>query len=111
MEKYFIRRFIALISIIFFLILCSYFTFNKLYIREKCKNLYFATEYLATKGNIKNSFLTIKNFELSFLDNNIAHVKINGLSYEKPHKSLSALAYFKKEENSPWELEKIERLT
>lgn len=111
MNKFFIRRFIFLISLIFLIIFPSLFIANKFYVNQKCKDLYFATEYLSTKGDIENSFLTIKNFDLKFLDKDIAILNIQGLTYEKPHKSTNALAYFKKNRNNIWSLEKIERLT
>ncbi|EGT3616146.1 hypothetical protein FHH43_07865, partial [Clostridium perfringens] len=95
----------------FIIIFSSAFIINKIYVRQKCKDLYFATEHLTRKGNFENSFLTIDNFELSFLDENIAVVQINGLSYDTPHKSISCNAYFEKGKNSIWDLKRIERLT
>lgn len=110
MNKFIIRRIILLISLIFIIIFSSAFVINKIYVKQKCKDLYFATEHLTTKGNIENSLLTIENFELSFLDEDIAIVEINGLSFEKPHKSISCKAYFEKNKNSIWNLRKIEKL-
>ena len=80
-----LRRLILGVSLFFIIIFSSVFIINKIYIKQKCKDLYFATEYLTTRGNLENSLLTIKNFELSFLDKDIAIVEINGLSYDKPH--------------------------
>ncbi|XZK76384.1 hypothetical protein ACSXCI_06700 [Clostridium perfringens] len=111
MNKFMLRRIILGISLVFILIFLSAFIFNKIYINQKCKDLYFATEYLTTRGDLENSLLTIRNFELSFLDKDIAIVEINGLSYDKPHQSISCKAYFKKKENSVWDLKEIEKLT
>ncbi|MDZ4992818.1 hypothetical protein GNF80_07475 [Clostridium perfringens] len=111
MNKFLLRRLILAISLFFIIIFSSAFIINKIYVKQKCKDLYFATENLTTKGNMENSLLTIQNFELSFLDEDIAVVQINGLSYEKPHKSISCNAYFEKNKNSIWNLKRIERLT
>lgn len=111
MNKFIIRRITLIISISFILIFSCIFIFKQVYIREKCKDLYFATEHLTTKGNVENSLLTIHNFELSFLDEEFAIVKINGLTYEKPHQSISCNAYFQRNENSLWSLREIVPLT
>ena len=101
MNKFMLRRLILGVSLFFIIIFSSVFIINKIYIKQKCKDLYFATEYLTTRGN----------FELSFLDKDIAIVEINGLSYDKPHQSISCKAYFEKKENSVWDLKEIEKLT
>ncbi|GAA0066466.1 hypothetical protein P5E48_04055 [Clostridium perfringens] len=111
MNKFMLRRLILGVSLFFIIIFSSAFIINKIYIKQKCKDLYFATEYLTTRGDLENSLLTIKNFELSFLDKDIAIVEINGISYDKPHQSISCKAYFEKKENSVWDLKEIEKLT
>lgn len=111
MNKFVIRRISFLIFAFFILIFSCIFTFKKIYIREKCKDLYFATEHLTTKGNVENSLLTIHNFELSFLDDEFAIVKISGLTYEKPHESITCNAYFQRRENSLWDLKELIPLT
>ncbi|MGG5462019.1 hypothetical protein [Clostridium sp. B9] len=111
MNKFVIRRIVVFISSLFIIIFSLAFIGNKIYVREKCKDLYFATEYLSTKGNVENSFLTVHNFELSFLDGNLAVVEIKGLSYDEPHRSMTCNAYFERGGNSIWDLKEIVPLT
>ena len=50
MNKFMLRRLILGVSLFFIIIFSSVFIINKIYIKQKCKDLYFATEYLTTEG-------------------------------------------------------------
>ena len=77
---------------------------NKIYTNNKCKDLYFATEYFLTKGS-SNRLLRVQNFELVFLDNNVAIIEAFGLNKESPHEEVTLRATFKKN-NNIWKLYK-----
>lgn len=76
---------------------------NKIYINNKCKDLYFATEYFLTKGN-SNRLLRVQSFELIFLDDDMAVIEAFGLNKESPHEKVTLKATFKKNSKNVWKL-------
>lgn len=81
------------------------FMCNKIYINNKCKDLYFATEYLLTKGS-SNRLLRVQNFELVFLDNDMAIIEAFGLNKKSPHEEVTLRATFKRSSTNVWKLYK-----
>lgn len=93
------KTMLILLFIFFLSFMCS-----KIYINNKCTDLYFATEYFLTKGS-SNRLLRVQNFELVFLDNDMAIIEAFGLNKESPHEEVTLRATFKRN-NNVWKLHK-----
>lgn len=98
------RKNIKIIFVVLFVFFIA-FMCNKTYINNKCRDLYFATEYFLTKGS-NNRLLRVQNFELVFLDNNMAIVEAFGLNKESPHEEVTIRATFKRNNKNTWKLDK-----
>ena len=94
---------IYIASIIFVSFLSSYNT----YININCRDLYYSIEYNLTQGFPSNERLfRIQDISIIESKNNTKIVNVSGLSKKAPHKTISIIANFKKE-NGIWVLKHI----
>jgi hypothetical protein len=76
-------------------------------IASKCKDLYYATDYYMTSGAFNsNKLLRVKTMKLVFADKDSAIVETQGLYYKHPYATTTYKAFFKKNSNDSWTLEK-----
>lgn len=78
----------------------------KMYINNKCKDLYFATEYQMARGFDNNRLLRVQTIDLVFFDTDYAVVETYGLNKDSPHEKITYEAHFKRKDNKVWKLEK-----
>lgn len=79
----------------------------KIYINNKCTDLYFATEYEMVRGFNNNRLLRVQTIDLVFFDTDYAVVEAYGLNKDAPHEKITYQAYFKRNDNKVWKLEKV----
>lgn len=94
---------IYIISILLGSLLTSYYT----YININCKDLSYSIEYNLTKGFTSNKKLfRIHSISIIESKDSTKIVKVSGLSKKAPHKTISIIANFQKE-NDIWVLKHI----
>ncbi|SHI62610.1 hypothetical protein SAMN02745163_00512 [Clostridium cavendishii DSM 21758] len=99
-------RKITLILVLLILASSIFFLKQKV-LTTKCKDLYYATEHYMTTGMFNsNKLLRVKTMKLVFADKDSAVVEAYGLSSAPPNAKITYKAYFKKDSNNSWALEK-----
>lgn len=94
---------ILLISSIF--IIFSFYSLQKAYISNRCKNLTYAIDYYFTNWDDKN--LRLRGVDsIIFLEQNkdTAKVEVSGLSYIPPRYKQRLIGEFKKTEDGSWKI-------
>lgn len=106
LRKMKIRRRISILVLLLILIGVSFFVRDRILI-AKCQDLYYATEHYMTTGVFNsNKLLRVQTMKLIFSDTDSAVVEAQGLSDKAPNPRTTYKAFFKKNSNDSWTLEK-----
>lgn len=101
-------RAITNILILFIILITLVITLKTLYIRNKCKDIYYSIDYYMTSTYSKNNrLLRVKEMNLSYSDEKNVIAIASGLDNESPHRYLSYKISLFKTERGYWKMESI----
>ncbi|MNP67179.1 hypothetical protein D3C76_1629780 [compost metagenome] len=90
------------------MLITLFVTSKALYIRSKCKDIYYSIDYYMTSSYSKdNRLLRVKEMNVLYSDDKTAVVIASGLDDKSPHKYLTYRVSLSKTEKKYWKLENI----
>lgn len=107
-KKIRLQRRLLKILITSIMLITLFVTFKALYIRSKCKDIYYSIDYYMTSSYSKdNRLLRVKEMNVLYSDDKTAVVLASGLDDKSPHKYLTYRVSLSKTEKKYWKLENI----
>ena len=84
---------------------------RSIYVKFKCKDLYYATEYYMTSSRInKNKLRNVRSMNLVFSDNKTAVVEVKGIKPKPPNGTVVYRSQFSKSKSNSWKLDDVVEL-